>query len=383
MNLLLAACGRLLVSAQIVGRGQDERDRLVAEGRDLAERTGDRAALFVLELGLATSRMMIGWSSESPLVPGRRAVEIAQELNLEMQVTATTQLGNSYLHLGRLPDGLRATEEALELIGSDLEQRGGINGASAASFVLWQKGCLLMWMGLPGEAAACFDRSLEAGIEPNDERLVWLVNTWSGPALEELTGTSRQAIARSQQAVDVAEPWDSPFGRAIAWLYLGWAQLMHGHHAEALALLLDTDHLQRERGIAGVLWNLGQGLLAEAHLAAGDAESARTVANRCTADRDTWVFELRAHLSRSRVLRALDGASAQAEIEATLARAQQLLEMSGARAFAPFIVEERARLAAVLGDDERASYLLREARSLFGGVGAAGHVERIAKELEA
>ncbi len=158
---------------------------------------------------------------------------------------------------------------------------------------------------------------------------------------------------------------------------------MHGDVAEAMESLQRVDHLPRERGLVGVLWNLGQGLLAEAHLAAGDATSARIVANRCTAERDTSVYELRAHLSRSRVLRALDGADAQGEIEATLARAQQLLEKSGARAFAPFIVEERARLAAVLGDEEGASNLLRQAQGLFGKVEATGHVERIAVELGA
>ena len=111
--------------------------------------------------------------------------------------------------------------------------------------------------------------------------------------------------------------------------------------------------------------------------------SARTVANRCTAERGTWVCELRAHLSRSRVLRALDGPDARGEIEASLERAQQLLEMSGARAFAPFIVEERARLAAVLDDEVEASKLLRRARHLFAEVEATGHVGRIAQEIGA
>src|SRR5262245_18063162 len=104
---------------------------------------------------------------------------------------------------------------------------------------------------------------------------------------------------------------------------------MHGEVAAALQSLTRVDHLQRERGIAGYCLNLGQGLLAEAHLAAGDAASARIIANRCTTERETWAYELRAHLSRSRVLRALDGRDARAEIEASLARAELLLEWSG------------------------------------------------------
>ena len=165
------------------------------------------------------------------------------------------------------------------------------------------------------------------------------------------------------------------------WLYLGWAQLMRGQHTEALESLLQADHLQREREIGVALWNLGQGLLAEAFLAAGDGASARTVANRCTMERDAWVFELRANLSRSRVLRALDGPDGRSEIEATLARATSLLEKSGARAFVPMILEERARLAEVLGDAEGAAQHLREAQRASTEVEATGHAERLERAL--
>ena len=81
------------------------------------------------------------------------------------------------------------------------------------------------------------------------------------------------------------------------------------------------------------------------------------------------------------MLRALDRAGARAEIEASLARVQFLLEKSGAQAFAPFIVEERARLAVVLGDEQGAADLLRRARGLFADVEATGHVDRLTAEL--
>ncbi len=208
------------------------------------------------------------------------------------------------------------------------------------------------------------------------------MNFYAGPELEEVTGTSRRAMARAQQVVEaVGESVDNPFGHALAQVALGWAQLMHGQGAEARESLLRADHIQREREIGLATWNLGQGLLAEAHLAVGDGARARTVANRCTAERGTLVYELRAHLSRSRVLRALDGADARAEIEATLARAHHLLEKSGARAFAPFIIEERARLFEVLGDADGAAQYLREAQRAFADVEATGHVERLEREL--
>jgi hypothetical protein len=200
-------------------------------------------------------------------------------------------------------------------------------------------------------------------------------------SIQDLTGIPQQALARCREAALLAERSGDLFNRTITTLHLGWAQLMHGDAGGAVETLLRVDQLQRERGVASNHLNRGQSLLAEAHLAAGDAASARTVANRCTVELDAWVHELRAHLSRSRVLRALDGAGARAEIEASLARAELLLEWSGARAFAPFIVEERARLAAVLGDEEGARDLLNRARVLFGEVEATGHVDRLDAEL--
>ena len=238
-----------------------------------------------------------------------------------------------------------------------------------------------MWSGRHREAVDCLEKSLKVARERNEHLPVCQISCWYGPVFEDLTGTPQQSLARSQLAIEHAELSGSDFNRTIARLHLGWAQLMHGQITDALESLLRVDNLQRERGIASSPLNLGQGLLAEAHLAAGDATNARIVANRCTADRNTWGYELRAHLSRSRVLRALDGAEAQGEIEATFARAKQLLEKSGARAFAPFIVEERARLDEVLGDAKGAVQGLREAQRGFAEVEATGHVERLAKEL--
>jgi tetratricopeptide (TPR) repeat protein len=327
-------------------------------------------------------RLMSGWTDEGPLPPARRAVEIAGDLGLGEQIESRSQLENALFHMGRVPEALRMSEENLEFakVNRDLDLQF-FGNVSAVNNLLWRQGCLLMWSGHPREAAASFESSLDDPGEGEEGPLAWLVGTWYGPPFEELTGTSTEALARCQRAFEFAERVGAPFARMFAWLYLGWAQLMRGQHAEALESLLHADHLQREREIGVALWNLGQGLLAEAFLAAGDGASARTVANRCTAERDMWVFELRANLSRSRVLRALDGADAQREIESSLGRAEHLLGKSRARAFAPFIIEERARLAEALGDAEGAAQHLREAQHAFAQVEATGHAERLVREL--
>jgi class 3 adenylate cyclase len=379
-TLLIEACCRLVAHSFVVGLSEDERDRLAAEGRELADGMRDRRALFTIETGLATSRMLSGWSREGPLAPIERAIAIAGDLDPKTRIEAGFRLSNILAHMGRA-DALRAIDEVLELLGQ--EPSGdfvGIDAFSILNFALFHKAFLLMWAGRPGEAVGFFERSLQAARE-RDEMTVIHMQCWGGAAFEELTGTPRQALARSREAVERAERSGAIFNETVALLYLGWAQLLHGQVGDALASLQRVDQLQRERGIASVKLNLGQALLAEAHLAAGDAAQARSVANRCTAERGTWVFELRAHLARSRVLRSLDGTQARTDIEASLARAEILLEKSGARAFAPFIVEERARLCAVLGDVSGAARHLREAQRLFAELGATGHAERVAKEI--
>jgi class 3 adenylate cyclase/tetratricopeptide (TPR) repeat protein len=381
MALELAACGMLVAHSYASGLSDVERDHFATEGRELADRLGDRAGLFMIENGLALARNLTGGSRESPLVPMQRAIEIAEDLGPEFQFIARGQSGNVLWGAGRVIEALRATDEAIELAGGDLELGTMFSGFSLANFLMCQRGALLLGRGRPREAVACLEQSLKVASERNEPLPVCQINCWYGAALEDMTGSSQQSLFRGQQAIEHADLSGSEFNRTSAWLHMGWAQLMHGDLADALESLLRVDHLQRELGVGGSWLNLGQGLLAEAHLAAGNADNARIVANRCTADRDTWAYELRAHLSRSRVLRTLDGADAQGEIEATLARAQHLLKESGALAFAPFIVEERARLFEVLGDAEGAAQGLCEAQRAFAEVEATGHAARLAKEL--
>jgi class 3 adenylate cyclase len=65
-------------------------------------------------------------------------------------------------------------------------------------------------------------------------------------------------------------------------------------------------------------------------------------------------------------------------------RADELatLEAALARAIAPLVLEERAHLARLLGDDPGCERGLREAHRLFAEIGATGHAERLEQELE-
>jgi hypothetical protein len=126
--------------------------------------------------------------------------------------------------------------------------------------------------------------------------------------------------------------------------------------------------------------------LAEAYVATQDLQRARATveeAVRLGRDNGTRVWEASAQLARARILRQLDGAAAREEIAASLARAEALIRDTEAHAYAPFVEEERARLATLLGDTPAAQQHLREAHRLFTEVEATGHAERVGRELGA
>ena len=122
--------------------------------------------------------------------------------------------------------------------------------------------------------------------------------------------------------------------------------------------------------------------LAEAHLAAGDLERARTEIDgtiaTCTAG-GYLLFEGRAHLAKARILLAEDATAARESIEASLSDAERLFRQTGAAGFSPFVLEERARLAQAQGDEERSRALLEKAREAFRSTAATGHLRRLAK----
>jgi tetratricopeptide (TPR) repeat protein len=170
------------------------------------------------------------------------------------------------------------------------------------------------------------------------------------------------------------------------WAYrgLGLAHLLYGNGAEAAAMLgqalavarSEQNGLERE---AELLANL-----ARAYLIQGDAVRARAAAEEsvaCAQRQGGRFFECMGELERARALRAERGALDSHEIEACLDNALALVAETGGRALEPQVFEERARLAALRGDDSAALEDLSRAHALYVEIGATGHAGRLAREL--
>src|SRR5262249_30016407 len=122
-------------------------------------------------------------------------------------------------------------------------------------------------------------------------------------------------------------------------------------------------------------------LLAESRLENGEPEGARTtITEAVAAARHTPLFECVARLSLAQVLLRTEGLAARDAIEAALARAQTLVDETGAEVSAPFIHLERAELARLAGDAPARQRELREAQRLFSATGATARAEQVARE---
>jgi hypothetical protein len=90
-----------------------------------------------------------------------------------------------------------------------------------------------------------------------------------------------------------------------------------------------------------------------------------------------------AQLVLAAALLATDHVVPRGEIESALECAEHLVESIEGRVLSPRILELRGRLAAAIGAAPSADRTLREALDLYRAIGATGHAERLAREVDA
>ncbi len=370
----LWAVDRLLSNGWRVAMSEEEQEALAARGRLLAKQLGDIDSESAIEGGLCIARVLHGLC-DAAIDPGERAIELAKG-RYPGEAEATSLLVDAYWHGGQLRKALSLVDRALELGQGDHQLGIERYGVPLTNWGLGRRGLLHFFLGHPGEGAELMERALAVARE-RDQREVaaWLL-TYLGPWWGSLMGATERALPRALQAHELADQVGSPLTLTIARSGLGFAQLLAGHPKEAIEPLSEALALH-EAGVGLSMLAVTESQLAEAHLAAGNEGYARDFAESCDKDYGSRAWENWARLARVRVLRALDGADARVAIEASLDRSDALIEESGARIFAPFVLEERARLAELLGDAETASSQLGAARILFEELGAHVHAERL------
>ncbi len=166
---------------------------------------------------------------------------------------------------------------------------------------------------------------------------------------------------------------------------LARAHLLAGRLEEALAEFAQWEAVNTSLGAGRSVFVLVHlPYVAQTHRRAGDLRRAHAIARECveaTRAGKMGEYGAQAEIELARVLLARDGPTSQA-FAGALSDAESLVEEIGARVFEPHLHEIRAESAALRGESDERQRELREAHRLFSEMGATGHAERLARELE-
>jgi class 3 adenylate cyclase/tetratricopeptide (TPR) repeat protein len=378
----LVGCQRWLGFVWRMGAPREEIDQIFAEGKSVAEKLEDPTALFQLYAGLRQGLLTQGLLVETVEI-AERAYQLGRDAtDPGIRVWSRVVMFDTRYWLGDLQAALCWADELLEMVGNDDELGLHFLGLSILTYALGLRGYTKAELGMLEEGEREIERAVRLGRERgHDEETVWAFVELS--CMDDLTGEFGGALDRAQQALELAERVQSPYTQAAAWQTMGLAHLQRGEAREALEFMERAYDFRLERGTA---LNRGPYEIAEfaaANLAVGNTARARllieegfTLARRG----GTSLRGARLHLVRAQMLRESEGPEARYEIEATLAQADELIREKGARAWAPLVCEERARLAQCLRDPTAERHL-HEAHRLFVEMGATGHAKRLAREL--
>jgi class 3 adenylate cyclase/tetratricopeptide (TPR) repeat protein len=379
----MAACGGLLLGGWRMGMPEDEVEAVFTKGRKLARQSGDLRTECVIVAVYASVRGTAG--DVNQFVDGSLEAARLAERSGDPGVILAVAMPLAYSHFsaGRLNEAWGFVRRALDSPPEDPRLGSEIGGL-----------CPYAWLETVGRSIAVFMGSIESGKVAQQqgieiarhlgdlESLGW--GCGFAAYLAEFSGETKGCLERCREGFEIAERIGSAYSRAYASGRLGVAHLVRKEWAEAIELFEAALELARQHrtGLdAEALW---LSYLAEAQLSLGRMDAAHETANQAIAiaqQRGTLGYEIPAQLARARVLRQSRGGDAGGEINTALVRAESLIEETGARSYRPFVYEERAELARLLGDGMAHNREIREAHRLFTEMGATGHAERLAKEL--
>jgi adenylate cyclase len=369
----------LLAAAVSQPISEEEIERLHGEASELARRSGD--ARLGVHVVLAHRWVAIN----------RGGAPAAFESEVEEALAAAEQLGDHALQLrawliltllrfgsDSLEGALHAGDRALELFEVLGERpRGAPSWGMRPALVLVVRGAVLHHQGRLAEARADFGRALRVSEEGSDLVNVSVVHG-SIALLAGTLGDAGLARASALRARDTAAQTGTTTGLVLGEHGWGIASSLAGDVREAAAAHARALEQIRASNTVRALESEVLGKLAHALARLGDPlareESLAAVHLPGSRPESAW-------LDRARVLRILDGLATRREIEDALHEAESLVRERGRRVSLPFVHEERAELALLLGDEATRARELAEARRLFLEMGAPLQAERIGTRL--
>jgi len=275
--LALEACHQLLSLAWRMGGSEAEAAAVYQEGRALAERSGDRAALALLVGRYSMIRTNMG-SALDGVRYGEEAVLLAQECDDRALRAA---IGTFPAHAHQVSGDARAlldwSARVLAEVGSDDELGKEIVGYSPRAAMLNARATAIRYLGRLEEAWSQGREAERAAEESRElEVLVWIGSSWVDLAYAR--GSRESVLEHGRRSVEIAEKLDNESSRIIAYYTLGLAYLVEGQPAAAREALRESAAIARDRRTLRTFFVLVLARLAEAHLALGERSEALATA---------------------------------------------------------------------------------------------------------
>jgi class 3 adenylate cyclase/tetratricopeptide (TPR) repeat protein len=384
--LCLRACLGILSFAWQIGVAPEDATAVFEEGRQRAERSGDRRSLANLHALYGAVRESRFNDNEGHLELARESVRLADETDhLETQLDAlvglVSALGSSR---GRLAEALATADRALALVAGGRLGSTGLWLWNPALWIVNERARLLSWSGALDEARLDLER-LDEQVQLAREIPLKMQILQNRAETAELRGDANGALEQARRMAEQSEWFAGTMWAPHAHAYLGRAHLLAGRIGEALEAFVQWEAATGDIGVGRSNFVLmHQPCMAQAHRRAGDLPRAHAIARQCAEETragKVGIHLAQADLELARVLLELEGPNSEG-FQRALAEAERLLDESGAHAFQPFLREVQAHRAALMHDPDTQQRELREARRLFTAMGATGHAERLAQELE-
>ena len=385
-NLALHACDQILSLGWRMGGSEEEAAAVFAEGRALVESLGDRPALALLVGRYGLMRFSVAGSGGDYARYGEEAALLARECgDPTLRAAIGTFPAYGHFHAGEGRAALEWSARVLEEVGSDNVLGKEFVGYSPRAGALHVRAQALMFLGRLTEAWNQV-RAAERVAEESRELEVFTWMQVTRAMLEYTCGRPESGLEHGRRSLEIAEKLDNEASRMAAYAALGLANLVEGQPAAARDALRESATIARDRRVVRALLPLVLAGLAEAHLALGEPTEAVATAREgidLGSAGGCLYNEALAQLALAAALLATDCVVPRAEIESALERAEHLVASIEGSALSPRILELRGRLAAAVGDAPSSDRTLREALDLYRAIGATGHAERLARELDA
>ena len=193
-------------------------------------------------------------------------------------------------------------------------------------------------------------------------------------------GDAERASKCAQKVVDFGRRIDSPRMHAVEYWRLALALRLQRRWADFAGAVDRMAAFLRERPLPlRELLARAWGAEARAHL--GERKSAvGQVATLLAEENLDWCPGVL--VSCAHTLIYCEGAGRRDEVSSVFERLESAIERTGALSYTPFLHELRAQLARVCSNEKTCQHERLEAERLWTAMGAHGHIERMAQELD-